>query len=68
MSTARCRDASSPGSPARPTARIFCKEARAELLCIGGVYVTAEDMDPQVRGRSLEARLDGDELKLRILD
>ena len=32
-----------------PGARIFCKEARAELLCIGGAYVSAEDMDPEDR-------------------
>jgi septum site-determining protein MinC len=51
-----------------PSARIFCREAKAELLCIGGVYVTAEEINPQVEGCSLEARLDGDELKLRILD
>jgi septum site-determining protein MinC len=50
------------------SARIFCKEARAELLCVGGVYVTAEEMKPEVEGRSLEVRLDGDELKLQILD
>ena len=31
-------------------ARIFCREARAELICIGGVYITAEDMDPAARG------------------
>lgn len=49
------------------SARIFCTEARAELLCIGGAYVTAENTDPEVEGRSLEARLDGDELRLRIL-
>jgi septum site-determining protein MinC len=50
------------------SARIFCNEARAELICIGGVYVTAEDMKPEVEGRRLEARLNGDELQLRILD
>jgi septum site-determining protein MinC len=49
------------------SARIFCTEARAELLCIGGAYVTAEDANSEMEGRSLEARLDGDELKLRIL-
>ena len=49
------------------SARIFCTEARAELLCIGGAYVTAENMNSEMEGRSLEARLDGDELKLRIL-
>jgi septum site-determining protein MinC len=50
------------------SARIFCTEARAELICIGGVYITAEDMNPQLEGRSLEARLDGEELRLRILE
>jgi septum site-determining protein MinC len=49
------------------SARIFCTEARAELLCIGGAYVTAEDINSEMEGRSVEARLDGDELKLRIL-
>jgi len=56
------------GISGSPSARIFCKEARAELLCIGGVYITAEEMKPEVEGRSLEARLVGEELKLRMLD
>ncbi len=56
------------GISGSPDARIFCREGRAELLCIGGVYVTAEDMSSQFEGRSLEARLDGEELKLRVLD
>ena len=50
------------------SARIFCTEARAELICIGGVYITAEDMNPKLEGRSLEARLDGEELRLRVLE
>ena len=49
------------------SARIFCNESRAELLCIGGAYVTAENTDSGMEGRALEARLEGDELKLRIL-
>jgi septum site-determining protein MinC len=56
------------GISGSPDARIFCREARAELLCIGGVFVTAENVRPQVEGRGLEVRLEGDELKLRILD
>ena len=56
------------GISGEPGARIFCTEARAELLCIGGAYVTAENMSPQLEGRSLEVRLEGDELKLRTLD
>jgi septum site-determining protein MinC len=49
------------------SARIFCTEARAELLCIGGAYVTAENTNSEMEGHSVEARLEGDELKLRIL-
>jgi len=49
------------------SARIFCTDAKAELLCIGGAYITAEDTNSEMEGRSVEARLDGDELKLRIL-
>ncbi|HXZ16221.1 MAG TPA: septum site-determining protein MinC [Roseiarcus sp.] len=50
------------------SARIFCREARAELLCIGGAYMTAETLDPAFEGRCLEVRLVGEELKLRALD
>ncbi len=49
-------------------ARIFCREARAELLCIGGAYITAEDMDARVEGHAAEASLDGDRVKIRILN
>lgn len=56
------------GVSGAPGARIFCRQAQAEMLCIGGAYVTAEDMDPKVEGRSIEARLEGDELQICILD
>ena len=49
-------------------ARIFCREARAELLCIGEAFVTAEDMDPQLEGKAVEARLDGGRLNFRVLN
>jgi septum site-determining protein MinC len=51
-----------------PGARIFCKEMRAELLCIGGAYVTAEEMNPAIEGKCVEVRLDGNELSIRSLD
>ena len=37
------------GVAGAPDARIFCREARAELLCIGGAFVTAEDMDARAK-------------------
>jgi len=49
-------------------ARIFCAEARAELLCVGGAYVTAEDMDPKTEGKSIEVRLAETDLAIRILN
>ena len=49
-------------------ARIFCREARAELLCIGEAYVTAEDMDSRHEGQAVEASLEGGRLKIRVLN
>ena len=49
-------------------ARIFCSEARAELICIGERLLTAETMDLRMQGRSIEVRPVEDELKLRIRD
>ena len=48
-------------------ARIFCREARAELLCIGEAFVTAEDMDPKLEGKPIEASLEGGRVKLRTI-
>ncbi len=48
-------------------ARILCRESRAELLSIGGAFVTAEDMDPKLEGLPVEARLEGGRVKLRAL-
>jgi septum site-determining protein MinC len=56
------------GVSGTPDARIFCTEARAELLCIGGAYATAENMDPKTEGKSLEIRLAEGYLKFRILN
>jgi septum site-determining protein MinC len=56
------------GVAGSPDARIFCREARAELMCIGEAFVTAEDIDPKLEGAAVEARLDGGRLKFRILN
>jgi septum site-determining protein MinC len=49
-------------------ARIFCREARAELLCIGEAFVTAEDMDPRLEGAAVEACLEAGKIKFRTLN
>ena len=53
------------GSCGNTEARIFCNSFEAELLAIGGLYKTADDMEPSLRGRAIQAWLDGDVLKTR---
>ena len=56
-----------PG-PGGSRPRIFCQRLEAELLAIDGVYKTADEMDPALQGRAVQAWLDGDELALAPLD
>jgi len=48
--------------------RIFCRRLEAELIAIDGVYKTAEEMDPALQGRAVQAWLDGDEIRMTALD
>lgn len=56
------------GSMGDPHARIFCSRNEAELLAIDGYYQTAETMDASLRGRPVQARLEGAELTIATLD
>lgn len=49
-------------------ARIFCRKLEAELISIDGLYLIAEDMDSNLRGRPVQARLEKDSLVLSLLD
>ena len=49
-------------------ARIFCSRMQAELLAIDGVYLTADGMPASVLGRAVQAWLDGDQMKISVLD
>ncbi len=49
-------------------ARIFCRKLEAELLSIDGLYMTADDMDAQLRGRPVQVRLDGETLMISAQD
>ena len=49
-------------------ARIFCRRFDAELLAIDGVYQTADDMDATLRGRAVQAWLDGGAMRMTALD
>jgi septum site-determining protein MinC len=56
------------GSMGNARARIFCSRNEAELLAIDGYYRTAEDMDANLRGRPIQARLERAGLLISTLD
>ena len=56
------------GLAGRGEARIFCARLQAELLSIDGIYRTADDMDPALRDRSVQAWLDADVLQMAALN
>jgi septum site-determining protein MinC len=56
------------GFAGNPHARIFCRRLDAELLAIDGVYQTADDMDASLRGRAVQAWLDGEAMRITALD
>jgi len=55
------------GTTGHGSARIFCTKLEAELIAIDGFYLTAEDMEPDLRGRAVQAWLEGRALKTGIL-
>ena len=56
------------GTTGNSTARIFCRRYEAELLAIDGLYKTAEDIGPDLRGKAVQAWLDGNSMKTSILE
>lgn len=54
------------GAPSHP--RIFCTRLQAELIAIDGVYKTADEMDPALMGRAVQAWLDRGEIRMVALD
>ena len=46
------------GSAGNANARIFCRKLEAELIAIDGLYKTAEDIDPKMRGQAVHVWLD----------
>jgi septum site-determining protein MinC len=49
-------------------ARVFCRHLEAELVAIAGVYRTADAWDAALRGRAVQAWLDGGALIMAALD
>jgi septum site-determining protein MinC len=55
------------GSVGNGSARIFCLKNEAELIAIDGLYQTAENMQPQFRGKPIQAWLQGDAILMAEL-
>jgi septum site-determining protein MinC len=51
-----------------PRSRIFCSKLQAELLSIDGVYQTADDMPANAVGKPVQAWLDGEQMKISVLE
>jgi septum site-determining protein MinC len=56
------------GSTGSAKARIFCGKLEAEFLAIDGLYRTADDLEAQIRGKPVQAWLDGDQMKITALN
>lgn len=55
------------GYTGNPAARIFCRKLEAELLAIDGLYRTADGMEAGLRGRAVQAWLNGDTLMMAVV-
>ena len=56
------------GASGNAGARIYCRKLEAELLAIDGLYRTADEMPPELRGRAAQIRLEGDAIKLAPIE
>lgn len=56
------------GLAGHPGARIFCSKLQAELLAIDGVYQTADGMPAKALGKPVQVWLDGEQMKISVLD
>ncbi|HEY1945094.1 MAG TPA: septum site-determining protein MinC [Roseiarcus sp.] len=48
--------------------RIFCRRLEAELLSVGGVYITADEIETNVRSQPIQAWLENETVKIARLD
>jgi len=55
------------GATGNSRARIFCNKIEAELLAIDGLYKTADDLEPKLRNRPVQAWLEGEAMRIAPL-
>jgi septum site-determining protein MinC len=55
------------GAQGLQSARIFCQKLEAELIAVAGGYVMADEIPPQLRGKAVQAWLEGKNCKIAPL-
>ncbi|WP_363346667.1 septum site-determining protein MinC [Methylocystis echinoides] len=56
------------GAYGEMSARIFCRRLEAELLAVGGVYLTADEIDKDMLSQNVQIWLDSEDVKVARLD
>jgi septum site-determining protein MinC len=56
------------GAGGQASARIFCREFRAELVAVAGHYKVLEEIPPQMLGAAVQIWLENDKLRIEQLD
>jgi septum site-determining protein MinC len=56
------------GAYGETRSRIFCRRLEAELLAVCGVYITADEIETNVRSQSVQAWLENETVKIARLD
>ena len=56
------------GAGGNSAARIYCREFHAELVAVAGHYRVLEDIDPALKGASVQVWLDGETLRIEAMD
>ncbi|WP_442755208.1 septum site-determining protein MinC [Methylocystis sp. JAN1] len=56
------------GAYGETRARIFCRRLEAELLAIGGIYRTADEIDENLRRQNAQVWLEKEDVRIALLD
>ena len=56
------------GAEGKAQSRILCRRLEAELIAVGGVFLTADEMGMNVRGQPIQAWLERDSIRIARLD
>lgn len=56
------------GAYGETRSRIFCRRLEAELLAVGGVYLTADEIDKEMHSQNVQVWLESEDVRIARLD